>query len=77
MNQPKFGRRVFFGLVAALCGVRPAPPPVSGGIAIPFACLPVNTYIRGPRYRVVFDRIVLPRVEAKYRQITDEQAVQT
>lgn len=30
-------------------------------ISIPFATLPLNTYIRGPRYRVTFDRIVTPR----------------
>ena len=30
-------------------------------ISIPFATLPVNVYIRGPRYRVMFDRIVTPR----------------
>lgn len=30
-------------------------------ISIPFGTLPTNTYIRGPRYRVMFDRIVTPR----------------
>lgn len=30
-------------------------------ISIPFATLPTNFYIRGPRYRVMFDRIVTPR----------------
>lgn len=30
-------------------------------ISIPFANLPINVYIRGPRYRVLFDRIVTPR----------------
>jgi hypothetical protein len=30
-------------------------------ISIPFATLPLNVYIRGPRYRVTFDRIVTPR----------------
>lgn len=30
-------------------------------ISIPFATLPTNVYIRGPRYRVMFDRIVTPR----------------
>jgi len=28
---------------------------------IPFACLPVNTYIRGPKYRVCFGHIATPR----------------
>ncbi len=32
-----------------------------GEYAIPFQCLPQNLYIRGPRYRVAFDRIVTPR----------------
>lgn len=30
-------------------------------ISIPFATLPSNVYIRGDRYRVMFDRIVTPR----------------
>lgn len=30
-------------------------------MSIPFATLPQNVYIRGPRYRVMFDRIVTPR----------------
>ena len=29
--------------------------------SIPYATLPMNRYIRGPRYRVMFDRIVTPR----------------
>ncbi len=30
-------------------------------VSLPFATLPINFYIRGPRYRVMFDRIVSPR----------------
>lgn len=30
-------------------------------ISIPFATLPTNLYIRGPRYRVMFDRIATPK----------------
>lgn len=30
-------------------------------ISIPFGTLPINVYIRGTRYRVMFDRIVTPR----------------
>ena len=30
-------------------------------ISIPFGTLPINVYIRGPRYLVTFDRIVSPR----------------
>lgn len=30
-------------------------------VSIPFATLPTNVYIRGPRYLVMFDRIVTPR----------------
>jgi hypothetical protein len=30
-------------------------------ISIPFSTLPANLYIRGPRYRVQFDRIVTPK----------------
>ena len=36
-------------------------PESPAAISIPFATLPVNLYIRGPRYRVMFDRIVTPR----------------
>lgn len=36
-------------------------PDSPAAITIPFATLPVNFYIRGPRYRVMFDRIVTPR----------------
>ncbi len=36
-------------------------PDSPAAISIPFATLPVNLYIRGPRYRVTFDRIVTPR----------------
>ena len=43
-----------------------APKPLSVGFheamcTIPFAKLPTNVYIRGPRYKVVMDRIVLPK----------------
>lgn len=36
-------------------------PNSPAAISIPFATLPINVYIRGPRYRVMFDRIVTPR----------------
>lgn len=36
-------------------------PDSPAAISIPFATLPMNLYIRGPRYRVAFDRIVTPR----------------
>lgn len=36
-------------------------PDSPAAISIPFATLPLNLYIRGDRYRVVFDRIVTPR----------------
>lgn len=36
-------------------------PDSPAAISIPFATLPTNFYIRGPRYRVMFDRIVSPR----------------
>jgi hypothetical protein len=36
-------------------------PDSPAAISIPFATLPTNLYIRGPRYRVMFDRIVTPR----------------
>jgi len=36
-------------------------PDSPAAISIPFATLGFNVYIRGPRYRVMFDRIVTPR----------------
>ncbi len=36
-------------------------PDSPAAISIPFATLPTNLYIRGPRYRVMFDRIATPR----------------
>lgn len=36
-------------------------PDSPAAISIPFATLPVNLYIRGPRYRVMFDRIATTR----------------
>lgn len=43
-------------------------PDSPAAISIPFATLPTNLYIRGPRYRVMFDRIVTPR----FTKDTDE-----
>ena len=36
-------------------------PDSPAAVSIPFGTLPTNVYIRGPRYRVMFDRIVTPR----------------
>lgn len=36
-------------------------PDSPAAMSVPFASLPMNTYILGPRYRVMFDRIVTPR----------------
>jgi hypothetical protein len=36
-------------------------PGSPAAISIPFATLPMNLYIRGPRYKVAFDRIATPR----------------
>ena len=36
-------------------------PESPAAISIPFGTLPINCYIRGPRYRVTFDRLVSPR----------------
>lgn len=36
-------------------------PDSPAAISIPFATLPQNLYIRGPRYQVTFDRIATPR----------------
>jgi len=36
-------------------------PDSPAAISVPFATMPVNLYIRGPRYPVMFDRILTPR----------------
>jgi len=36
-------------------------PNSPGAISVPFATLPINRYIRGPRFRVQFDRILTTR----------------
>jgi hypothetical protein len=36
-------------------------PDSPAAISVPFATLPQNLYIKGPRYQVTFDRIVTPR----------------
>jgi len=36
-------------------------PQSPAAISVPFATQPVNRYIRGPRFRVMFDRIMTPR----------------
>ena len=36
-------------------------PDSPAAVSIPFATLPTSLYIRGPRYRVTFDRIATPR----------------
>jgi hypothetical protein len=36
-------------------------PQSPAAISVPFATLPMNRYIRGPRFRVMFDRIMTPR----------------
>jgi hypothetical protein len=36
-------------------------PNSPGAISVPFATLPINRYIRGPRFRVMFDRILTPK----------------
>jgi hypothetical protein len=36
-------------------------PDSPAAVSIPFGTLPTNVYIRGPRYRVMFDRVVTPR----------------
>lgn len=36
-------------------------PDSPAAISVPFANIPINIYIKGPRYRVLFDRILTPR----------------
>lgn len=39
-------------------------PESPAAISVPLGTLPMNRYIRGPRYRVMFDRIMTPRFTA-------------
>lgn len=60
----KFSRRDLFRKLIGAAGVACLPVPAIAaetGLAIPFKTLPTNMYIRGPRYRVMFTRIVVPR----------------
>lgn len=57
-------RRGFLGIVvgAAVGSIIPLPKPKPpAALSIPFETLPTNIYIRGPRYLVVFGRLVTPR----------------
>jgi hypothetical protein len=36
-------------------------PESPAAVSVPFASLPMNRYIRGPRFRVMFDRILTPK----------------
>lgn len=42
------------------CKVVDKEPDSPAAISIPYGTLPISRYIQGPRYRVVFDRIVTP-----------------
>lgn len=54
---PEESRTFFFGPVIPAAQVDVAREAAEAtAISIPFATLPVNQYIRGPRYRVMFDR---------------------
>ncbi len=37
-------------------------PEVPAAVSIPFRNLPVGSYIRGPRYEVIFDKMILPKI---------------
>lgn len=41
----------------------------AAAVSIPFDCLPLNLYIRGPRYRIEFDRIVTPKFTANVDEL--------
>jgi hypothetical protein len=75
MNRRTFLGR-FLGAAAALAAGASiplaAPKPAVAAISIPFKTLPMNKYIRGPRYYVVFDRIVTP--EMHYHENRKETA---
>ena len=50
-------------------------PGSPAAISIPFATLPINVYIRGPRYRVMFDRIVTQRFVKDIDELRTRQMV--
>ena len=82
ISNSELDRQVDTDKPVKICDKEPDSP---AAITIPFATLPQNRYIRGPRYRVMFDRIVTPRftkdvVELKtynmdIRQILSDNAI--
>jgi len=74
ISRRRLLKTLFAGAAAVACGditkvLAAATPPAAApaALSIPFATLPINTYIRGPRYRVMFDRIITP----KYRKLSN------
>ncbi len=49
--------------------------PVPAAISLPFGTLPLNTYIRGPRYRVIFGRLDTPRFTAAVNEAVNKAAI--
>jgi hypothetical protein len=44
-------------------------PDSPAAVSVPFGTLPTNIYIRGPRFRVAFDRILTPRFTKDVEQL--------
>lgn len=58
MTNDELDRQVDTDLPVKVVDKEPNSP---GAISVPFATLPSNRYIYGPRFRVMFDRILTPR----------------
>lgn len=58
ITNDQLDRQVDTDLPAKVIDKEPDSP---AAVSLPFAALPINFYIRGPRYRVTFDRILSPR----------------
>jgi hypothetical protein len=65
IDNDKLDRQVSTGKPVKVANKEQESP---AAISIPFATLPINLYIRGPRYRVMLDRVVTPR----FTKDTDE-----
>lgn len=58
INNSDLDRQVDTDLPVKVVDKEPDSPAAA---SLPFQSLPINTYIRGPRYRVMFSRIATPR----------------
>lgn len=61
----------FKAAIAAVAAIYAPKTVVPPAISIPFSTLPLNVYIKGPRYRVMFERFVVPQLGKKQGSYED------